>query len=77
MLIIKETKLKKRIMEKGLKQSFIAKLVDISETTLSKIATGKIKPTYLLAQKIATVLDCKPDDIFFENNNLYETKDNK
>jgi len=61
-----ETMLKKKIREKGLKQSYIANLVNLSETTFSKIVSGKIKPNYKIAQKIAGILNCKPDDIFFE-----------
>lgn len=64
--IIIETILKKKIREKGLKQGYIANLVDLSETTFSKIVSGKIKPNYKVAQKIAKILDCKPDDIFFD-----------
>jgi len=67
MVTKEETKLKKRIKEKGLKQGFLADKVGISETTFSKIVKGRIKPTYEIAQKIAKILNCKPDDIFFEN----------
>ena len=71
----KDTKLKKRIREKGLKQSFIATSIGISETTFSKYVNQKITPSYKIAKKIAEILNCKPDDIFFEKNNLYETRD--
>jgi len=72
-----KTKLKKRIGERGFKQRFIASKIGISETTLSKIVNGKIKPNYKIALGIAKLLECKPDDIFFEEINLYEVNDNK
>jgi len=71
----KDTKLKKRIREKGLKQSFIATAIGISETTFSKYVNQKITPSYKIAKKIAEILNCKPDDIFFEKNNLYDVRD--
>jgi DNA-binding XRE family transcriptional regulator len=70
-----KTKLKNRIDEKGYKQRFIASKIGISETTLSKIVNGKIKPNYKTALEIAKLLGCKPDDIFFEEINLSEVNE--
>lgn len=62
-----ETKLKKLIDEKGIKQRFIAKKANIDESSISKYVRGTLRPSYNTAEKIAKVLECKPDDIFFEN----------
>lgn len=61
-------KLKKKLIEQGRTQDWIARKIGISKTTLSKYATGKRKPNYSVAEKIALLLDCKPDDIFFSQN---------
>ena len=57
-------KLKEKIREQGRTQRWISKQVGITETTLSRYASGKQNPSYKTAQKIAAVLSCKPDDIF-------------
>jgi len=59
---------KKFLIEQGRTQDWIARKIGISKTTLSKYATGKRKPNYEVAEKIALLLDCKPDDIFFSQN---------
>ena len=57
-------RLKEKLIEQGRTQDWIARKIGISKTTLSKYATGKRKPNYEVAEKIALLLDCKPDDIF-------------
>ncbi|MCE5329892.1 helix-turn-helix domain-containing protein [bacterium] len=59
---------KEKLLEEGRTQDWIANKIGISKTTLSKYATGKRKPNYEVAMKIALLLNCKPDDIFFEEN---------
>ena len=61
-------RLKEKLIEQGRTQDWIARKIGISKTTLSKYATGKRKPNYEVAEKIALLLDCKPDDIFFSQN---------
>lgn len=57
-------KLKLKIKEEGRSQSWIAAKIGISQTTFSKFVNLKRKPNYVLAEKIAELLNCKPDDIF-------------
>jgi len=60
-------KFKNKLKEEGRTQRWIAAKISISETTLSKYAKGKRKPNYEVAEMIAKLLNCKPDDIFFTN----------
>ena len=57
-------KVKEKIKEKGLKQSWIAYKTGISKTTMSKYVNGSRKLKYETAKKIADILECSPDDIF-------------
>ncbi|MHB8278701.1 MAG: helix-turn-helix transcriptional regulator [Candidatus Humimicrobiaceae bacterium] len=57
-------KLKEKIIEKGIKQGWLAEQIGISETTFSKYVNGSRKIKYETALKIAKLLDCNPDDIF-------------
>ena len=61
-------KLKQKLIEQGRTQDWVARKIGISKTTLSKYATGKRRPNYEIAEKIALLLECKPDDIFFSQN---------
>jgi putative transcriptional regulator len=51
--------------EKGLTQADLAELLKISENYLGKIERGKSIPSMKLAVRIAKLLNCKLDDIFF------------
>ena len=48
----------------GIKQQELADEVGISESTLSKIETGRRRPTDEEAKKIAKKLGCKVDRLF-------------
>ncbi len=61
-----ETKLKKIIEERGLKQGFIAKKAGISRGTLSLIVRGKSMPTLPVAIKIARVLEMTVEELWGE-----------
>jgi len=52
----------------GLSQQSLAEQVGITRPYLSKIEHGKQKPAYIIALKIAKVLDRKVEEIFFEDN---------
>jgi len=60
-------KFKDKLKQEGRTQRWISAKIGISETTFSKYASGKRKPNYEIAEKIAKLLNCKPDDIFFSN----------
>lgn len=58
-------KIQKFREEKGLTQENLADLLKISEDYLGKIERGKRVPSMKLAVRIAKLLDCKLDDLFF------------
>ena len=45
-------------------QEFLATVVGVSQSTISQIEQGRIKPSVPLAKKIATVLGCNWTDFF-------------
>lgn len=61
------TKFRVKLKEEGRTQRWLSAKIGISETTLSKYVRNKRKPNYEIAEKIAKLLNCKPDDIFFAN----------
>ena len=66
------TPIKKFRLEKGLSQTKIAKLANISETHFQNIEYGKVKPNIYLAQKLALILETTVNKLFpindFNNN---------
>lgn len=61
-----ETKLKKIITERGLKQGFIAEKADVSRGAFSLIVRGKSIPTLPAALRIAQVLDMSVEELWGE-----------
>ncbi|MCE0553420.1 helix-turn-helix transcriptional regulator [Bacillus thuringiensis] len=59
-------KLKIILAERMLKQSDLAKLVGITDQTLSMIARGKSEPTLRVALRIAKALDLTVEEIWIE-----------
>lgn len=59
-------KLKIILAERMLKQSDLAKLVGITDQTLSMIARGKSEPTLRVALRIAKALDLIVEEIWIE-----------
>lgn len=59
-------KLKIILAERLLKQSDLAKLVGITDQTLSMIARGKSEPTLRVALRIAKALDLTVEEIWIE-----------
>lgn len=62
--------LKQKIDEKGIKNSFIAKKLNISPALLSRYIKGDRKITLERARIIADILNTTIEDIFFNNDNL-------
>jgi DNA-binding XRE family transcriptional regulator len=60
-------KFREKLKEEGRSQRWLSGKIGISETTLSKYVRDKRKPNYKVAEQIAKLLNCKPDDIFFSN----------
>lgn len=52
-------------LERGLTQSELAEMLNITVPYLSKIENEKKLPNVLLAIRLANALDCKVEDIFF------------
>jgi putative transcriptional regulator len=57
-------RLKEVRLEKGLSQKDLALLLEITPSYLNKIERGKQDPRVSLAVRIATILDCRVEDIF-------------
>ena len=50
-------------MRKNISQKQLADAVGVTVNTISRIETGINQPSWLLANKIATYLDCSLDDV--------------
>ena len=59
-------KLKKLRISKNIKIKEMAELLNISEPFYSQIENKKRTLTYKLAKQIATILNVKPDDLFYD-----------
>lgn len=54
---------------KGLTQKQLAELVDVSESQISQIETGKRKPGFETLLKLGEALDCTVQDLFDDEKN--------
>lgn len=61
--------LKEYITKSGFKQSYIAAKIGISENALTAYITGRRNPKSKTKEKLANILNCKIEDIFFAKNN--------
>ncbi len=59
-------KLKELRISKNIKIKEMAELLNISEPFYSQIENKKRTLTYKLAKQIATILNVKPDDLFYD-----------
>jgi len=64
-----ECRLKEILDSRGMKQTFLAKKVGISNGTLSLIVRGKSVPTLPVALRIAEELGMKVEDIWVKMGN--------
>lgn len=65
----KETKkfamvLTEKIKEKNIKQSELARSIDVSDTTIYRYLKGETKPKPLLLKRLAESLNCPMDDLY-------------
>lgn len=58
-------RLKEVLKEKGVSQTELANKMEVSNTAISNIITGKNLPSFELAMNIAYYLDVSVDDIFY------------
>ena len=59
-----KNRLKEVRLERELTQKELADLLQITPSYLNKIENGKRLPNVLLAVRLASILDCKVEDIF-------------
>ena len=52
---------------KGLGQEEFAELLGTSQVMISRYITGKVAPSVFTVRKMAKILDCSIDDIFYQN----------
>lgn len=57
-------KLKRKLKEKNISQSELARRIDVTDTTVSRYIKGDAYPRPLLLRRIANVLDCSIEDLF-------------
>ncbi len=62
--------LKLQLWKTGMRQNRLANVLLIDETVLSKIINGFRQPSRDLQERIANVLECDPDWLFEQNENL-------
>ena len=58
--------LRKLLIDRGIKQTWLANRAGITDTALSEIVTGKRTPTLPVAKRIARVLEMRVEDIWPE-----------
>lgn len=58
-----ETKLKRILREKGIKQTFVAERIEMNIKTFCAIANGRIKLDLATAKKIADALGIKLEEL--------------
>ena len=63
--LILKNRLKEARTEKGLSQSALAEMVEVSRNTISSIETGQFNPTAKLALILCIALDKKFEDLFY------------
>lgn len=62
--ILLKPKIKVRLAELDMKQQDLAKTIGVTKQTLSLWVNGKSSPTLDTAFKIASILNCKVDDLY-------------
>jgi transcriptional regulator with XRE-family HTH domain len=62
--------LKLQLWKSGMRQNRLANVLVIDETVLSKIINGFRQPSRDLQERIANVLECDPDWLFEQTENL-------
>jgi transcriptional regulator with XRE-family HTH domain len=62
--------LKLQLWKTGIRQNRLANVLLIDETVLSKIINGFRQPSRDLQERIAKVLECDPDWLFEQGDNL-------
>jgi len=71
------SRLKLARLELGLRQFDLAKRVGIGENLVSKIETGRTRPSRLIVERLAGILGLKPEDLAADSNNPPERPNSK
>lgn len=66
---MKYLKLFDKRLEKGYTHKAMAEMLNISKSYYCQLENGNRTLSYMLAYKIANILDTKPDDLFFDTVN--------
>ncbi|MDW8515065.1 helix-turn-helix transcriptional regulator [Priestia flexa] len=53
--------------KKGWSQSELARQLNVHKSWVHKLETGKKEPTLRMALRMANILECRVEDIFFTN----------
>jgi DNA-binding XRE family transcriptional regulator len=61
---MKTTKLKQELIERGIKQNWLAQRTGINESILSLIISGKYNPDERQKNNIAAAIEMDVDDLF-------------
>ena len=61
---MRNNNIKLLIVERGLRQNWVAKQVGVTTTTLSQWATNRTQPNAESLIKLMSVLECSPEDIY-------------
>jgi putative transcriptional regulator len=51
--------------KKGYSQAEVARKLNVSRSWINKIENGKTVPSLKMALRIANILDCKVEDLFY------------
>lgn len=65
-MVIEKIRLKTILLQKGIKQWQLAKMIGIHETNLSKIMVGRLEPSEKLVNKICNALKIKKLELINE-----------
>ena len=58
--------LKNKLIEKRISQADLSRLIDVSDTTISRYILGRAKPKDLLLKRLAKVLNCSILDFCYK-----------
>ena len=67
--------LRSMMRRKYINQEELAKSIGTSQTMISRYLTGKVMPSILMGRKIAKVLGCSMDELFYIDYNKYLEED--
>jgi DNA-binding XRE family transcriptional regulator len=67
--MIMKNNLNSIIKKKGIKKTYLANKLGVTNQTMSNWLSGYSMPNLLMAKKLSEMLEATIEDIFFDNNN--------